>query len=197
MPIFQGYISYAPFPEGFDGDMDETFQQSGQLATIYISGNFLTGLYYPNGTIPLPTLPTSDQGPIALNGQWYFWDPVTGQYLPQSASVKPAKNFAKNSQYQVQQTGSAFPSIATGVTNLYDMALCRATQANVLGVSAGIGPPAGADNDFCESAIQYTVGPNLVPTLAATDLFVHEHLIEGSDLAPIQGEIMSLAFSVK
>src|SRR5262249_24478279 len=103
MPIFQGYIAYAPFPEGFSGDMDETFQQSGQLATIFISGNFLTGLYYPSGTTP-PPFPTSDQGPIASHGQWYFWDPVTGQHLPQSASMKPARNYAKNAQYQVQQT---------------------------------------------------------------------------------------------
>jgi hypothetical protein len=34
-------------------------------------------------------------------------------------------------------------------------------------------------------------------SLAATDLFAHEHLIEGSDLAPLQGETLCLAFSIK
>lgn len=196
MPIFQGYISYAPFPEGFQGDMDETFQQSGQLAIIYISGNFLTGLYYPNGTTP-PPLPTSDQGPIALNGLWYFWDPVTGQYLPQSASMKPARNYAKNAIYQIQQTSVGVGGVLpTGINRVYDMALCRVTQNNVLTVNSVVGPTAGADQDFCGSAIQYKVNPNIVASLVATDLFVHEHLIEGSDLAPVQGEVMSLGFSV-
>ena len=145
MPIFQGYISYAPFPEGFDGDMDETFQQSGQLATFYVNGNFLSGLYYPNGTTPMPTLPTSDQGPIALNGVWYFWDPVTGQYLPQSSSVKPARNYAKNAMYQVQQLGSSFNLSAAGVIKTYDMALARITQPNILTIAVDVGPAASAE----------------------------------------------------
>jgi hypothetical protein len=196
MPLFQGYLAYAPFPEGFEGDMDETFQQSGQLAIIYISGNFLTGLYYPVGTTPAPTLPTSDQGPIALNGQWYFWDPVSGQYLPQSASVKAARNYAKNALYQIQQLGNAFNSLPAGVNRTFDMVLSRVTQPNVLSVSLDTGPTASVDTDFIGSAIKYTVGTTLVPTLAATDLFAHEHLIEGSDIAGIQGEILSLAFSV-
>jgi hypothetical protein len=196
MPIFQGYISYAPFPEGFKGDMDETFQQSGQLATFYVNGNFLTGLYYPNGTTPLPTLPTSDQGPIALNGVWYFWDPVTGQYLPQSSSVKPARNYAKNAIYQVQQLGSTFNLSTIGVTKIYDMALARVTQPNILSIAIDVGPAASADTDAIGSAIKYTVGVTLVPTLAAIDLFAHEHLIEGSDIAGIQGETLSVSFSV-
>jgi hypothetical protein len=35
----------------------------------------------------------------------------------------------------------------------------------------------------------------LVPTPAATDIFVHEHLIEGIDLSLLQGQVMSLSFS--
>ena len=45
MPIFAGSIAYAPMPEGWQGTADEFLQQSGQLATIFISGNFLTGFY--------------------------------------------------------------------------------------------------------------------------------------------------------
>lgn len=197
MPLFQGYISYAPFPEGFQGDMDETFQQSGQLAIIYISGNFLGGLYYPNGTTPPPTLPSSDQGPIALNGVWYFWDPATGQYLPQSSTVKTTANLAKNSVYQVQQTGSTFgPFTPAGIYKTFDMAVARVTQPNVLAVSADVGPTASADIDTCPAAIKFTVGPNTVASLVAADLFAHEHLIEGTDIVMVQGETLALSFSV-
>lgn len=196
MPLFQGYIAYAPFPEGFKGDMDETFQQAGQLATIFISGNFLTGLYYPSGTTP-PALPTSDQGPVALNGVWYFWDPVTGQYLPQTTSVKPAVNYCKNAIYQVQQGGNAFSLSSAGANKTFDMVLSRVSQPNILAVAADIGPPASADTDNCSTAIKYTVGPSVMGgVLGITDLFAHEHLIEGSDIAMAQGEHLSLAFSV-
>lgn len=197
MPLFQGYISYAPFPEGFQGDMDETFQQSGQLAIIYISGNFLSGLYYPNGTTPPPALPTNDQGPIALNGIWYFWDPVTGQYLPQSSTVKTAANLVKNSVYQVQQTGNSFgPFTPAGIYKTFDMAVARVTQPNVLSASIDVGPTASADIDTCPSAAKYTVGPNTVASLVSADLFVHEHLIEGTDLVMVQGQPLALSFSV-
>jgi hypothetical protein len=194
MPQLPGYISYAPFPEGFQGDLDETFQQSGQLAQMYISGNFLSGLYYPVGTTPAPTLPTTDQGPISMNGQWYFFDPVTGQYLPQSSSVKTARNYAKNATYQVQQTGTSF-TLGAGITKTYDMVLARCATGNVLTVAVDTGPVASTDNDYCPASIKYIVGTP-VATLAATDLYVHEHLVEGSDLLMAQGEVLSLSFSV-
>jgi len=195
MPIFAGSIAYAPMPEGWQGTADEFLQQSGQLATIFISGNFLTGFYYPTGTTPPPTLPTSDQGPVVINGQWYFWDPVSGQYLPQTQSVKPARNFCRNAIYQLQQTGPTF-TLASGVTNTYDMCLCRATVSNVLAIASDTGPLSSPDTDFCSSSIRYTVGPTLVPTLAATDIFAHEHLIEGVDVSPIRGQTLALSFSV-
>jgi hypothetical protein len=183
-------ISIAPFPEGFQGDMDETFQQACILMEAFIQGNFLTGLILPPGS----TLPTSDQGPIAMGGQWYFWDPASNQYLPQTVPVKPSRNFARNPIYQVQQAGAAF-TLGTGVTNTYDCAIARTTVASVLAIASDVGPIAGGDNDGIGSAIKYTVGPTLVPTLAATDLFTHEHVFEGSDIAPLQGQSLSLSFS--
>src|SRR4029077_4635869 len=181
-------ISIAPFPEGFVGDMDETFQQACILMEATVEGAFLTGLILPPGS----TLPTTDQGPIAMGGVWYFWDPVTGQYLPQSISARPAKNYVKNACYQIQQTGTAPPLVA-GINKTYDMCLCRMQNTGVLTIASDVEPPAAADHDYCPAAIKYTVGTT-APTLAATDLYVHEHLIEGSDLAPIQGEILSLSF---
>jgi hypothetical protein len=184
-------LSVAPFPEGFQGDMDETFQQFCQLATGTVQGNFLTGLILP----PSSTLPTTDQGPIAMGGTWYFWDPVSGQYLPQSVTTKPAKNFCRNSIYQIAQQGPAF-TVGAGVTGTYDMALARSTLANVLAIAVDVGPVASVDSDQIGSAMRYTVGPTLVPTLAATNLYTHEHLIEGADIAMLQGQITTLSFFV-
>src|SRR3981189_3352759 len=97
-------ISIAPFPEGFKGDLDETFQQAVQNMEAFIEGNFLTGLILPPGS----TLPSTDQGPIAMGEQWYFWDEATSQYVPQTVATKLAKNFIKNASLQVQQLGSTF-----------------------------------------------------------------------------------------
>jgi hypothetical protein len=190
-------ISIAPFPEGFQGDMDETFQQACILMEAFIQGNFLTGLILPPGS----TLPTTDQGPIAMGGQWYFWDSSSNQYLPQTVSVKASRNAAKNAIYQVCQPYTAPPgtfTLASGITKIYDCALARTTAANVLAIAPDTGPAASGDTDFIPTSIKYTVpsGGTLVPTLAATDLFAHEHVFEGSDLAPLQGETLSLSFSV-
>jgi hypothetical protein len=168
--------------------MDETFQQAVQLMQAFILGNFLTGLILPAGS----TLPTSNYGPIAMGGVWYFWDPTTNQYLVQSQSVKVAKNVCKNPIYQVQQTGANF-TLGSGITRVYDMCQARCTLGNVLSVASDVGPAAGGQNDQILSAIKYVVGPALVTTPASTDLYVHEHLIEGSDLAPLQGQPLTLS----
>lgn len=184
-------LSIAPFPEGFQGDMDETFQQACILMDAYVEGNFLTGLILPPGS----TLPTNDQGPIAMGGTWYFFDPNSGQYQPQTVPVKTSRNFARNPVYQVAQCGTAF-TLATGVTKTYDCALARVTANSVLAISAAAGPPATPDNDAIGTSILYTVGPSIVATPATTDLFAHEHVFEGSDIAALQGQALSLAFSI-
>jgi hypothetical protein len=182
-------ISIAPFPEGFQGDMDETFQQGVQLMGATVEGSFLTGLVLAPGS----TLPTVDVGPVAMGGQWYFWNPNISSYQPQSSVTKPLKNYAKNGSYQVQQTGST-PTLTAGVNKIYDMARCWMTPtAGVLTIAADIGPTAGADYDTCPAAIRYTVGTT-ASSLGSTDLYAHEHLVEGADLAAIQGEPLSLSF---
>jgi hypothetical protein len=184
-------ISIAPFPEGFEGDMDETFQQACVLMSATVEGQFLTGLVLPPGS----TLPTTDQGVIMMDGIWYFWDDTTGQYLPQGNTAKPAKNYAKNPIYQVQQTGSTITPPA-GTSPVFDMALCRCVLGTSLAVSADVGPIASGVNDDCVAAIKYTVGPTLATTLGATDLYAHEHLIEGSDIAMLQGQLLTVSFFV-
>lgn len=168
--------------------MDETFQQGCILMEATVEGAFLTGLILPVGS----TLPTADAGPIAMGGQWYFWSSVTNSYQPQGSTGRPGKNYCKNGGYQVQQLG-ATPTLAAGVNKIYDMALCRMTTIAVLSIVGDVGPMAGADYDTCPAAIRYTVG-TAAPTLGATDIYSHEHLIEGSDLAAIQGEVLSLSF---
>ena len=184
-------LAVAPFPEGFQGDMDETFQQAYQNTSGVVTGNFITGLILP----PNSTLPITDQGPIAMNGTWYFFNAVIGQYLPQSSPYKPSKNFVRNSCYQIQQLGSSF-TLGAGITQTYDLTLARSILANVLAIATDVGPPASADTDLIPAAIRYTVGPTLVPTLGATDLYTHEHLIEGSDIIMLQGQQMTLSLSV-
>jgi hypothetical protein len=184
-------IAIAPFPEGFQGDMDETFQQAVQNMEAYIEGNFLTGLILPPGS----TLPTTDQGPIAVGDQWYFWNDATKSYQPQTVPTKAATNYAKNSAYQVQQTGATF-NPPNGVSQTYDLTLFRNTQAaGFVTINADTGPAAGADNDPIQSAIRYTVGPSLLPSPAATDLVTHEHVFEGIEISPLIGQALSLAFS--
>lgn len=184
-------IAIAPFPEGFAGNMDETFQQAVQLMDAFIEGNFLTGLILPPGS----TLPTTDQGPIAMGGVWYFWDPASGKYIPQTVNVKVAKNFARNSAYQIAQLGTVF-NPAAGITQTWDMVLCRVTQPGVIATSVDIGPAASPDNDAIPASIVYTVGPSVLPTPAAADLCAHEHLFEGADLGMLVGQTLSLSFSI-
>ena len=183
-------ISIAPFPEGFHGDMDETFQQACLLMEAYIEGSFLTGLVLPPGS----TLPTNDQGPIAMGGVWYFWDPGSQSYQPQTVPVKMAKNYAKNPSYQVQQTIGPF-TLGVGVTNTFDMTVARATQANLVQVKPVAGPPSTPDNDTIWQAVQSTV-LTAYATLAAGDIFGHEHIFEGIDILPLQGQTLSLGLSV-
>ena len=186
-------ISVAPFPEGWQGDIDEHGQQLVQLMEAYVEGNFLVGLILPPGS----TLPTTDQGPIAMGGQWYFYDPVSGQYLLQAPS-KVSRNCAKNPVYQIQQLPLTLPyQLPAGApTNTWDMVVARTgATANVLQANIDVGPAASPDNDYCPSAIKYTVTPQVVATLASSDLYAHEHLIEGSDIQMLQGEPLTLAFS--
>jgi hypothetical protein len=181
-------ISIAPFPEGFDGDMDETFQQAVQLMEATVEGAFLTGLVLTPGS----ALPTTDVGPVAMGGQWYFWNSNTTSYQPQSSVTRPARNYCKNSCYLVQQLGST-PTLVAGANKIYDMAQCQMTTLGVLAIATDVGPTAGADYDTCPAAIRYTVGTT-APTLGTSDIYAHEHLIEGADLTAVQGEVLSLSF---
>lgn len=183
-------LSAAPFPEGWQGDLDEYGQQLFQNTKGTVQGQFLTGIILPPGS----TLPNSDQGPIAMGSSWYFWDATTGQYLPQTVSQKSAKNFCRNGSYQIAQNGTSFTA-STGVQQTWDMSLLRTTVASTLTLSAVAGPAASADNDLVPSAIKYTSGATLVASPAATDIFAHEHLVEGSDIQVLQGQVTSLSFS--
>jgi len=184
-------ISIAPFPIGFSGDMDETFQQATQLMKATVVGNFITGVVLPPGS----TLPTTNIGVVFLNGVWYYWDPNSNQYLAQTQNLRLAKNYVKNCIYQIQQTGPTF-TLGAGITKTYDLAQPRSTLANVLAIASDVGPAASGDSDQIGSAIKYTVGPSVVTSPGATDIYAHEHLIEGCDLAPLQGQILALSLFV-
>lgn len=187
-------IGVAPFPEGFQGDMDEHAQQFVQLMTAYVEGQFLTGVILP----PNSTLPTTNEGMIFMGGIWYYWDTNTHQYLPQTVSQKPAKNYVKNCAYQIAQVPAMSTSftVPAGTTKTYDLTQVRVVTASVLAIAPDVGPLASGDTDLIPSAMKYSVGPTLVPTLGASDLYCHEHMIEGCDIAMLQGQSTSLSFSV-
>jgi hypothetical protein len=131
MPIIPGTISIAPFPVGFQGDLNGTFQQAVSLMTIQTTSNLLTGtiegtqptsdqgpwihnrqfyfwdkagsLYLPQFSRSGGTFPTDDEGPILLNGQWYFWDASTSKYTAYVPASMRSRNTLVNGYPQVWQ----------------------------------------------------------------------------------------------
>jgi len=75
------------------------------------------------------------------------------------------------------------------------MAQFRATVTGIITVSNDTGPAARADTDNIPTAAKCTVA-TAYPSLASADIFAHEHLIEGADLVALEGESLSLGFSV-
>lgn len=171
--------------------MDETFQQAYANTIGTVTGNFLTGLILPPGS----TLPTNDQGPIAMGETWYFWDTTTGQYLPQATTQKGVRNYVRNSSYWVAQQGPFTATTLVGSGNTYDMVRWATTVGSLVTLSDVAGPPATSDNDLIPHAMQYQVSTPLA-TPAVTDVFNHVHIVEGIDINPLQGQVMSLSFSV-
>jgi hypothetical protein len=90
---------------------------------------------------------------------------------------------------------SATYTVPAGVTGTFDLAQVRCPAAGALTIQMGTGPAASTDTDQIGSSMMYTVAI-AETTLASTDLYAHEHLIEGTDLAPLQNQTMSLGFSV-
>jgi microcystin-dependent protein len=62
-------------PMGFQGNLQEYANAIVDNITATVEGTFLTG------QIGGP-MPTSDIGPWANGDEWWFWDPVSGQYQP-------------------------------------------------------------------------------------------------------------------
>jgi microcystin-dependent protein len=70
-------FSCAPIPTGQSLDANQYAQILVSNLQAYISGQFLTGQI--GGSAP-----TTDIGPWFNNGVWYYWDPGSQQYIPQS-----------------------------------------------------------------------------------------------------------------
>lgn len=62
-------------PLGFKGNLQEYANAIADGITATVDATFLTGQVGGNP-------PTSDIGPWANGGEWWFWDPATGQYQP-------------------------------------------------------------------------------------------------------------------
>lgn len=74
VPIPVDFVMGA-LPLGFKGNLQEYANAIADAMSATIDATFLTGQV--GGTMP-----TSDIGPWAINGEWWFWDPVSGQYQP-------------------------------------------------------------------------------------------------------------------
>ena len=70
-------FSLAPLSTGLALDANQYAQALVANLQASISGSFLTGQI--GGTAP-----TSDVGPWANNGHWWFWDPGTLMYVQES-----------------------------------------------------------------------------------------------------------------
>jgi hypothetical protein len=139
MPLIPGTISIAPFPVGFQGDLNGTFQQAVSQMQIQTTSNLLTGtiegtqptsdsgpwihnrqiyfwdkaasLYLPQFTRSGGTFPTDDEGPILLNGQWYFWDAATSKYTAYIPASMRSRNTLVNGYPQVWQRPNPVASL--------------------------------------------------------------------------------------
>jgi hypothetical protein len=113
-------FTVASFPVGWSGDLNAYAQELVSLLTAKIQGNIMPGIY-SQGTI---TLPTSDQGPIFMNGQWYYWNTTSLSYqlyTPQTAAVGPSRspNILDNADFKVnQRQGGAVGSSVTVTSTL-------------------------------------------------------------------------------
>jgi hypothetical protein len=143
MPIIPGTISIAPFPVGFEGDLNGTFQQGVSQMTIQTTSNLLTGtiegtqptsdqgpwihnrqfyfwdkgvsLYLPQFTRANNAIPATDEGPILINGQWYVWSPETSSYQSYVPSSFRSRNALINGGFSVWQRSFLFPSVESGL----------------------------------------------------------------------------------
>ncbi len=75
--IFPLTFSLAPLPTGTALNADDFADQIVANLQATISGNFLTGQIGGNP-------PTTNVGPWANNGHWWFWDPGSSTYIQES-----------------------------------------------------------------------------------------------------------------
>lgn len=68
-------ITAGALPLGFKGNLQQTLNAFADALSASVDATFLTGQI--GGTMP-----THDIGPWANGSNWWFWDPVSGQYQP-------------------------------------------------------------------------------------------------------------------
>ncbi|HEX4605710.1 MAG TPA: phage tail protein [Candidatus Angelobacter sp.] len=76
-------ITAGALPLGFKGNLQQTLNAFADALSASVEATFLTGQI---GGSP----PTHDIGPWATgqnNSEWWFWDPVSGQYQPSEQGV--------------------------------------------------------------------------------------------------------------
>lgn len=95
-------FTVAAFPVGWTGNYNQFAQEFVSLLAAQLQGNILPGLYSQMAF----TLPTSDQGPIFMAGQWYYWSTTLNQYVlynSQNVAYARSNNILDNADFQVNQ----------------------------------------------------------------------------------------------
>lgn len=180
-------FTVAHFPVGWTGDYDQFSQEFVSLLSATLQGNIMPGLYSQTAF----TLPSTDQGPIFMAGQWYYWSTSLNEYVlynSQSVAYARSDNILDNADFQVNQRNpglSQTPNIAA-VSNtitpnsfanylsdrwiaIQDGTLSTAPAQSVLSTAGVLG---ATDRPNTINCLRITAGSSAIATLSAAQFCV-------------------------
>lgn len=195
---FNLQFSVAPFPTGFDGNLDAYATQLVANLSATITGNFLTGQI--GGTAP-----TTNIGPWANGTQWWFWNASlpTPAYQSEFSLLQPEYNSIINGDHQVfqRQVSATLVGATQGYfgTDRWKYTGSMATgQATISAIGTGItgGQFVNTVNPAVEYAYRISV-TTAQPVLAAGDHFEISHIVEQQIARPLFNVPTSLGIGLR
>jgi hypothetical protein len=163
-PVFQLNLTVAPFPTGWDGNLNEYATELVSLISASLAGSIIPGIYNPASD---PSTYTSDQGVIFFEGQWYYWNaalptPAYVLYSPATPTSPLSPNVLDNGDFQVwQRNGGASTFVNIGPDQWWTLGFTVWQLAGGAGFSV---PAVGAShNAAVVSSAGATAGSNFYP----------------------------------
>lgn len=134
-------FTIASFPVGWSGNYNQFAAKMVSLMTATLVGNLMPGIY-SQGVI---TLPTSDQGPIVMNGQIWLWNVAASAYqiYQSTVAVGPSRspNALENGDCQIFQIAAGGTPIAiVSTASIYPVDRWFGLQGSAVTGSATLGP---------------------------------------------------------